>query len=61
MCIRDRHEAWGLDEVMRRQADHLAELGYLVVAPDLYCDGGGLRCVRQVMAAICLLYTSRCV
>lgn len=46
------HEAWGLDEVMRRQADHLAELGYLVVAPDLYCDGGGLRCVRQVMAAI---------
>ncbi len=46
------HEAWGLDDVLRRQAEHLASLGYLVVAPDLYSEGGGLRCVRQVFADI---------
>lgn len=46
------HEAWGLDECLRRQADYLASRGYLVVAPDLYSDGGGLRCVRQVFTAI---------
>lgn len=46
------HEAWGLDDVLRRQAEHLASRGYLVLAPDLYSDGGGLRGVRQVFAAI---------
>ncbi|OYO23075.1 carboxymethylenebutenolidase [Enemella dayhoffiae] len=46
------HEAWGLDDVVRRQADHLASLGYLAIAPDLFSDGGGLRCIRGVMAAM---------
>lgn len=45
-------EAWGVDDVLRRQCDHLASLGYLALAPDLYSDGGGLRCVRAVFAAM---------
>ena len=27
------HEAWGIDDVLRRQADKLAAAGYLVFAP----------------------------
>ena len=46
------HEAWGLDEVMKRQADRLASMGYLALAPDLYSDGGALRCVVRVMKAL---------
>jgi carboxymethylenebutenolidase len=46
------HEAWGLDEVMQRQADRLASMGYLALAPDLYSDGGVLRCVVRVMRAL---------
>ncbi|GAB3696867.1 dienelactone hydrolase family protein [Mariniluteicoccus flavus] len=46
------HEAWGLDDVLRRQADHLASLGYLTIAPNLFSDGGGLRCIRGVMRAL---------
>lgn len=34
------HEAFGLDDVMRRQADRLAAAGYLTVAPDLFSAGG---------------------
>ncbi|MEO9153168.1 MAG: dienelactone hydrolase family protein, partial [Lapillicoccus sp.] len=25
------HEAWGLDETMKRSADHLAAMGYVVI------------------------------
>jgi carboxymethylenebutenolidase len=46
------HEAWGLDDVMRRQADRLAAVGYLTLAPDLYSDGGALRCVAATMQAM---------
>ncbi|WP_460741025.1 dienelactone hydrolase family protein [Mariniluteicoccus endophyticus] len=45
-------EVWGVDDVLRRQVDHLACLGYLAIAPDLYGDGGGLRCVRAVFRAL---------
>lgn len=34
------HEAFGLDEVMRRQVHRLAAAGYLTVAPDLFSAGG---------------------
>jgi Dienelactone hydrolase family len=30
------HEAWGIDDVLRRLADRLASAGYLVYAPDLW-------------------------
>lgn len=46
------HEAWGLDDVLRRQAEHLAGLGYLVIAPDLFSRGGALRCLAPTFQAM---------
>ncbi|WP_017588157.1 dienelactone hydrolase family protein [Nocardiopsis ganjiahuensis] len=46
------HEAFGVDEQMRLHADRMARAGYLTVVPDLYSDGGMLRCVRGVMRAL---------
>src|SRR5581483_6872841 len=46
------HEAYGLADVMRRQADRLAQAGYLALLPDLYSDGGALRCVVRTMRAL---------
>jgi carboxymethylenebutenolidase len=45
------HEAWGLDENMRRCADRLATMGYLTLAPNLYSDGGA-RCVVSTLRAM---------
>jgi carboxymethylenebutenolidase len=41
------HEAFGLTDDVRRQADRLAREGYLAFAPDLYTRGPRLRCIRQ--------------
>jgi carboxymethylenebutenolidase len=46
------HEAWGLDDVLRRQAERLASAGFVVLAPDLYGDGPRLRCMRTTFAAL---------
>ncbi|SOD70538.1 carboxymethylenebutenolidase [Jatrophihabitans sp. GAS493] len=46
------HEAFGLDDVMRRQADRMAAAGYLTVAPDLFTAGNRALCVARTMAAI---------
>ena len=46
------HEAFGVDDVMRRQCDRLAAAGYLTLAPNLYSDGGGLRCVMATFRAL---------
>ena len=46
------HEAWGLDDVLRRQADRLAAAGYVVMAPDLFDDGPRLRCLRSTFRAL---------
>jgi carboxymethylenebutenolidase len=45
------HEAWGIDDVLRRQADKLAAAGYLVFAPDLIGEGMWLRCVVATFRA----------
>ena len=37
------HEAWGIDDVLRRHAERLASAGYLVYAPDLLGEGPWLR------------------
>lgn len=46
------HEAFGLDEVMRRHADRLAAMGYLTLAVDLYSAGGPARCLLSTMRAM---------
>ncbi|GAA4026250.1 dienelactone hydrolase family protein [Arthrobacter methylotrophus] len=46
------HEAFGLDDVMRRHADRLAEAGYLTLAVDLYSDGGARRCLVATMRSL---------
>ena len=46
------HEAFGLDDVMRRHADRLAEIGYLVLAPDLMSRGRRTVCLARTMAAL---------
>ncbi|GAA3631402.1 dienelactone hydrolase family protein [Microlunatus ginsengisoli] len=46
------HEAWGIDDVLRRQAARLAGAGYLVMAPDLLGEGSRLRCMAAAMRAL---------
>ena len=45
------HEAFGLDEAMRAHADHLADLGFLTLAVDLFSNGGAARCLVSTMVA----------
>jgi carboxymethylenebutenolidase len=40
------HEAFGLTESIRQQADRLASQGYLAFAPDLYGGKSWVRCIR---------------
>lgn len=46
------HEIFGLDEANRRHVERFAAMGYLTLAPDLYSDGGALRCVASTMRAV---------
>ncbi|MEV7662972.1 dienelactone hydrolase family protein [Paenarthrobacter sp. NPDC089316] len=46
------HEAFGLDDVMRRNADRMAAAGYLTLAVDLYSDGGARRCLVATMRSV---------
>lgn len=46
------HEIFGLDDVMRRQADRLAAAGYLTLAVDLFSDGGARRCLVSTMRSL---------
>jgi carboxymethylenebutenolidase len=44
------HDALGLGDDIREQADHLAAAGYLAFAPNLY-SGRGIRCVLATLQA----------
>lgn len=44
------HEALGLNDDIRHQADRLAQHGFLAVAVDLFSAGGVLRCLRRTFA-----------
>jgi carboxymethylenebutenolidase len=46
------HEVFGLDDEMRRHADRLAGMGYLVVAPDLLSRGTRVVCLAQTFTAL---------
>ncbi len=46
------HEAFGLDDITVRQAERLAAAGYLVLAVDLYSDGGARRCLVSTMRSL---------
>jgi carboxymethylenebutenolidase len=46
------HEAFGVDENMRKHADRLAKAGYLTLAPDLYSQGGARKCLVSTMRAM---------
>jgi carboxymethylenebutenolidase len=45
------HEAFGIDDVMRRHAARLAGFGYVVAVPDLLGEGWWLRCIRATFQA----------
>ena len=45
------HESFGLNDDIRQQADRLGAAGYLALAPDLFSDGGRLRCLRATFRA----------
>ncbi|KFF59816.1 carboxymethylenebutenolidase [Cryobacterium sp. MLB-32] len=46
------HEAFGLNDVMRRQALRMAEAGYLALMPDLFTDGGARKCLVSTFRAL---------
>lgn len=46
------HEAYGVNEVMRRQVAHVASLGYVALMPDLFSEGGPRRCLVATFRAL---------
>ena len=46
------HEAFGIDDEMRKQVANLAGLGYLALMPDLFSEGGFRRCISATMRAM---------
>ncbi len=46
------HEAFGVNDVMRRQVMRLASAGFLVLMPDLFSDGGARRCLTATFRSL---------
>lgn len=46
------HEIFGLDHEMRRHADRLAAMGYLVLAPELLARGRRVACLARTMTSL---------
>ena len=46
------HEIFGPDDVNKRSADRMAALGYSVVMPDLFSEGGPRKCLKATFQAL---------
>jgi carboxymethylenebutenolidase len=46
------HEAYGINDVMRRQVARVAEAGYLALMPDLFAQGGARKCLTATFRAL---------
>jgi carboxymethylenebutenolidase len=46
------HEAFGLNEDIRRKADEFAGHGYLALAPDLFEGRSWIRCIRGAFSQL---------
>jgi carboxymethylenebutenolidase len=46
------HDAFGVTDDMREQADWLATAGYVAVVPDLYAGRAAVRCVKGMFAQL---------
>ena len=46
------HEIFGPDDVNKRSADRIAALGYSVVMPDLFSEGGPRKCLKATFQAL---------
>ncbi len=46
------HEAYGVNDVMRRQVQRMAAAGYVVLMPDLFSAGGPRRCLTATFRAL---------
>ncbi|MGI8678446.1 MAG: dienelactone hydrolase family protein [Jatrophihabitans sp.] len=46
------HEVFGLNDMLRRQANRLAGAGFLTLGPDLFSDGGARRCIVSTFRAL---------
>lgn len=46
------HEAFGINDVLRRQAERLASAGYLVAAPDLLGEGPRFGCMKRAFQSL---------
>ena len=41
------HEVFGINDVMRRQAERFASVGYIALMPNLFTEGGARKCLNQ--------------
>ena len=46
------HEVFGVDEVMKRQIERLAGVGYVVLMPDLFSRGGARKCLTATFKSL---------
>jgi carboxymethylenebutenolidase len=46
------HEAFGVNDVMRRQVERMASAGYVAIMPDLFTEGGPRRCLTATFRAL---------